>query len=354
MDRPKATPHKPREVTGEIAYLDAMRKAGEHGEAYAKLSDMAIQMYEATANTYRTQGLRPEILEEYEKYDAEEPTIDRDIVAFADALLEYKEIPDLTFQDFVVDVPPAEVLDRLMAMPAGQMLTSQDAQLAIPSNGEYYPVLDVKKRDMELVDVNIRVWGRDYPKVVFTNGDEPYEYPKHVLAYPSDEPESLREITLNFSYIHPEAGHVIEKATLTNYGHCSMNGDIWMSAYAETGYEGHGDETRVGTEQDAVAFMEFIAELLGDEPTTVQTRQRENLSYIYRQLIKIDVPVELLDRWMAASWPAQILYELTRCPYEELEGKSMVYGLSHETLRPVAMQLLEARVAEYDMRESYE
>ncbi len=261
---------KKREVTGEIAYLNEMRRLNQVPATYLELGDLAIQLYETEASFYG-EGTRPEIMDEYEKYDTYPSEAVATCQALADALFALKdEKSPWTFVDIVIDKNPAEVLEKLKKIQAGHLLTDEDEQLAIPSDGSYYPMLDIKKNNAQLLGTGMRVFGWDNPKYVRTdNFIRQNDYPRNILFYPSDEKSSIRQIELNFYYDTGENLSFSESIGLyiTSNGSASLNRHIWSSEYAETGYEGHhhAHDTNV-SDEDIIAFSELVAEIVGDEP----------------------------------------------------------------------------------------
>ena len=271
MELPKVSIEpKKREVTGEIAYLNEMRRLNQVPATYLELGDLAIQQYETEASFYGVDA-RPEIMDEYEKYDTYPSEAVATCQALADALFALKdEKSPWTFVDIVIDKNPAEVLEKLKKIRAGNLLTADDEQLAILSDGSYYPILNFKKDDAQLLGTGMRVFGWDNPKYVRTdNMPKPNDYPRNILFYPSDEKSSIRQIELNFYYATGENLSFSESIGLyiTSNGSVSLNRHIWSSAYAETGYEGHhhAHDSNV-SDADIIAFSELVAEIVGDEP----------------------------------------------------------------------------------------
>src|SRR5438309_252759 len=107
MERPKVEAlSTTRNITGEILYLDEMRRQNESPKPYAELSDSAIQMYEAEADAY-TADNRPAIMEEYERYDTSLSETLASCMALTDELLKLKESDSsLTFIDIAIATSP--------------------------------------------------------------------------------------------------------------------------------------------------------------------------------------------------------------------------------------------------------
>lgn len=274
MERPQVKNQtKQRVITGEILYLDEMRRQNEFPELFAELGNTAIQSYEAQADGYAKKS-RPDIMNDYEKFDNTPSEVVASCTELANELLALKDPESrLTFVDIAVEASTSTVLEKLKTINAGSVLSAEDEQLAIESNGEYYPVLDIRKQNSELVGVSLRAWGWDDAKYVFTNNeDEQYEYSKHVLVYPSDEKSSIRQLEISFSYDDEESGEFSESVSLyiSPNGAATISSKVWAMAYAETGYEGH---KRVSldspTDEDIAAFGDLVAEIVGDNPETV-------------------------------------------------------------------------------------
>lgn len=272
MELPKINHEKQsRQVTGEVVYLDEMRRANQFPDDYEQLPNADLVGYESAANLYRVHGTQPEIMDELEKYDNTSEEV-ATYIALTDELLKLKR-PDspFTFVDIAVEVPASEVQDKLSQLKVGELLASEDQQIAIESNGEYYPVLDITKDKSTLRGVSVRAWGWDDTKVVFTDDeDEQYEFPKHALVYPSNEKTTTRELDVTFVYTANDQNEYwsegISLHTSSN-GNISVASDYIVSAYLETGYEGHGGERLKNvSSSDYMEFASLIAEIVGDEP----------------------------------------------------------------------------------------
>ena len=152
MERPKAQPRLPRQVTGEIEYFEWMRMNDSPvSSQYLDLSDMLIQDLEAAAGSSRELGIRPAIMDDYEAYDRETTDTQWELKAFADELLSLRDGHSaFSFLDIHVDAKAEDVLVHLQDIAAGKLLAKPDAQLAIESDGSYYPKLDIKKQDSTL------------------------------------------------------------------------------------------------------------------------------------------------------------------------------------------------------------
>lgn len=321
MERPKVTA-KPieRTVIGEVVYLDEMRRAGHYPEPYERLSDMAIQLYEESAALYASHGVRPEIMDEYDQYDAQRTDLQCSCGEFAEILLKLKAPNSrLSFVDIVVEQNAEEILRRLKDMRVGSLLAPDDEQLALESDGSYYPVLDVKKRDAQLLGVGLTVYGWSDQKYHIIDGETPE---RRVLQYPESERMSWYEFALSFSYRHPKAGLLVEKITLSvglQPGSVHLHSSVWMSAYAETGYEGHGGKGLPDeTEEDVVAFADLIAEIVGDEPISSEQYQRKQMEQ-YLEKLYISDSTKYIREWIANSRPSHVMYDLQNTVLEDGE-----------------------------------
>lgn len=345
MERPKFEKKTAiREVTGEIVYLDEMRHRNEVPKGYDDLPDDIQQMFEDEADMHRQFGSHPEIMDEYEKHEKSASDTEMSCIALADELLALKdEKSRLTFVDIVAKEPRDVVLSKLQSIRFGQLLADDDEQLAIESDGAYYPVLDIKKQDLRLNGVGVRVWGWDDEKYVFTNqpGDD-YEYPRNCLVYPSTEKSIRRQLELIFSYTH-SATTVTESVSLTlnGRGGTDVSRQIWMSAYAETGYEGHdGAGLDSCSDEDVAAFADLLAEIVGDEPESIemyQDRQYSDLLASCGEKTRAE-----LEKLRAKTHTGQVVY-MANSRTNKDEASSLVSmlrrGVSDEVTAEAAQRL---------------
>lgn len=223
----------------------------------------------------------------------------------------------------------SSALDRLIASSVGRdLLAGPDDQLGIASTGEHYPILDVHRRDLSLTGVGIRVWGWDHPRVEFTNPEgKQYAYPEDCLEFPVHETSPTRQIDISLSYDHPEAGFVRESVTLyvsESYGH--LHSQYWMSAYAETGYEGHGGKRIEPTDERMIEFLELVAHIAGDEPMTVAAHDERRLEEVLTALddTAYGAKARLL---LESTWTQHALYELNERRDESIGGITLYEAL---------------------------
>lgn len=349
MERPQVTTRAmQRDITGEVVYLDEMRRQNIAPDAFLELGDMAIQMYEAGANMYPN-GERPDIMDEYEQYDGRTSEVVASCIALADVLLTLKEPgSQFTFVNVAVELSPETVLDKLKAISVGSILSDDDEQLAIASDGEYYPKLDMRKQGVKLSGVGLRIWGWDDIKYVFTNKEgELYEYPRHALVYPSDEKSSTRQLELSFSYRNKESTSFTESISLylTAGGSTTISSNVWAMAYAETGYEGHGGSSLQNlTDEDIAAFGDLVAQIVGDKPESVSMKLNQRLQELTDAAVTPFAKQAVQDL-IKASWPAQAHYFLTR--RQEDSDYTIAGQLCHETTAEVATAALHTIIKEW-------
>ncbi len=354
MERPKGDIQpKRRRVTGEVLYLDAMRATGTFPESYSQLGRGVIRAYQARADALVGAGARIPILDDYERYDQIPGEVVASCIALTDELLKLKE-PDspLIFVDVVVESKPGDVLARLQSIAAGKLLAADDEQLAIPSDGDYYPILDMRKENAKLVGVRLTAWGWDDAKYVNTNEEnEPYDRTKHLLVYPSDETSSMRRLELSFAYSdgHSEeqSGGFTESVSLTVHtrGNATISSHVWAPAYAETGYEGHkGESLSDFSDDDIAAFGDLIAEIVGDEPESLGMK----IDRAIRELTEAAVTPsgrQAIEDLVATTWPAQARYLLTQ--KRDGAGKTIAEELSEVESSDEAVKAVKAIMSEW-------
>lgn len=352
MERPHGeTQPKQREVTGEIVYLDEMRRRNERPQPFLELADMAIQMYQTEAAMY-PEDQRPAIMDAYEQYDYNPSEVAASCKALASELLALKK-PDspLSFVDIVIEPGAETVLAKLQAIKAGNLLADDDAQLAIPSDGKYYPVLDMRKENARLAGVGLRVWGWDYDKHVFTNKHgEPYNYPENALFYPSTEKSASRQLELSFSYRGENGEDFTESISLymTPEGSASFSSIITSMAYAETGYEGHGGSSLDSVaDEDIAAFGDLIAEVVGDQPESVAMRIDRKLQEL-TEAAATPAAQQAVQDLIEATWPAQANYFLKR--RQEGVDHTIAEQLCNPTTADTGVEAVRTVIAEWQER----
>lgn len=356
MERPRATTEpKLRQITAEIVYLDAMRREGVSPEPFMELGDMAIQAYEIVADQHLANGTRPGIMDEYDAHDKKtEPMsqAEKDAFALADELLKLRESEAdrrWSFLDIAVDASPQDVYDRLTATTIGAALLARpDEQLAIPSDGEYRPKLDITRDSLELSGVGVRVWGWDDKKIVPSGYGQPFS-PQSILVYPSGEPASARQIDVTFDYDGLEDQTASETVSLyIGRSYTSAVRSVWMPAYAETGYEGHARKQLEAISDETIdAFCDIAADIVGDHPETLQTR---NKRICMAALGKIELPdhPDVVSRMLDVSWPSQVYYDIAVRRYEVLGDLTVVAALSSDdqNMRQQAERIVDEFVSD--------
>lgn len=270
---------------------------------------------------------RAEIQSASDEFDHEISQARADAVALADVLLAHK--PDgspLTFVDIVMEGDDEQMLDELAASPFGRLLAAPDEQLAIESDGSYYPVLDIRKESGVFLGMGLRAWGWDEDKWRHTDVGE--DYPREFKEYPGEK-DKTRELELAMSY---RVGRETVTETITLYfgttpsGTFRASSQLHMMAYAETGYEGHGGKG-IGriSDEDAYWFLDFIARHVGDEPKSVREVQDERLNAIRADAERHGV-LKGVDKLIKDTWNAQALY-MMNLPCRLLDGMSIAEGL---------------------------
>lgn len=258
-----------------------------------------------------------------DEYDYELTQLEADAIALADELLKKKpEGSRMTFVDIVLQGNDDEMLDELQQGPFGRLLAAPSEQLAMKSNGEYYPVLDVRKENGRLVGMGLRVWGWEHDKIRYKEPQSkkpPFEYKE----YPGEK-DKTRQLEIAMSY---QVGKqtVTEEVSLY-FGTTSgvrASSQLHMMAYAETGYEGHGGKSMSKlSEDDTYWFLDFIARHVGDEPKSIHEIQDEQLAAVRLDAERYGVQ-DAIDELVEGTWSAQALYIMGK-PFKMLDGKSIV------------------------------
>jgi hypothetical protein len=261
-----------------------------------------------------------------DKYDYELTQLDVDAIALADELLKKKpEGSPLTFVDIVLQNDRDQMLEEIQHGPFSQLLAAPDEQLAMASNGEYYPILDVRKENGRLIGMGLRVWGWEHDKVRYTkpeNKKPPFKYKE----YPGEK-DQTRQLEIAMSY---QVGRetVTEEISLY-FGTISdirASSQLHMMAYAEMGYEGHGGKSMKKLSDEQVYwFLDFIARHVGDEPKSVGELQDEKIAVIRAEAESQGVLVAI-DELINGTWSAQALYIMGK-PCKMLDGKSILQAL---------------------------
>ncbi len=263
-----------------------------------------------------------------DEYDHELTQAQADAIMLADELLKHKrENSPLTFVDIVLADDHREMLAELEAGPLGYLLAKPGKQLALKSDGEYYPKLDVRKKNGKFTGMGLRVWGWDDDKFRYTEPDRkqpPYEYKE----YPGEK-DKTRQLEISMSY---KVGEETMTESLSVYVSSSRrdyvraSSQVYMHAYMEQGYEGHGGKSDNNVSDEAVEwFLEFIARHVGDQPVSIHEFQASQIAII-RGMADLHGVREDIDELIAATWDAQALY-LMKLPCRLLDGKSILKSL---------------------------
>lgn len=182
------------------------------------------------------------IEEPSDEFDHELEQADVDVITLADEFLRHKDTK-LTYGDYVSQMPAEEAIRRLEATKFSELLATPDEQLAIKSNGEYYPILDIRKENASLKGVRLRVSGWDSPKYRHTDSTEynpPYDFKEY-----EDEIDKVRQINISFAYATDEntvTETIVMRAYSARPGGVEAYRELYCGSYSEMGYEGHGEK----------------------------------------------------------------------------------------------------------------
>ncbi len=283
-----------------------------------------------------------------DEFDHELEQTDVDLIAMADEFLKFKDSTKLTFGDYVSQMSAEDVLRRIETTKFSKTLASPDEQLAIKSNGEYYPILDIRKENANLIGVGIRVWGWDSPKYRYTNSSQdepPYDFKEYI-----NEIDKERQIDISFSYATDDTTiteTIILRANSARPGGAEGYSQLYCVSYAEMGYEGHeGKYLNDVNEQDIYQFLDLVAEMAGDEILSVGESKRRQMANILEGASKVgaeDLVRELID----ITWEAQARYILTT---QTSAGFSIAEGLKSSANSEFAKDMLRARIKEWRER----
>lgn len=214
----------------------------------------------------------------------------RKYLSLTEKLLGLEENRKLSYVDVLVVMPADEVLARLEQTRIGTMLLAgDDDQLALPSVDDYYPALDIRKSQSELLGAGVRVWG-------WGSGESASRNLELELFYRQKKEQFTEVIGLEGSAA----------------GGTSATGSIVMPAYAETGYEGHNFKTIYDiTDQDIADFSELVDEAAGGNPESHGMRQERLLKDAFDRAATPEAR-EAMQMVLERTWAAQAAYVLTR------------------------------------------
>ncbi|TXG77521.1 hypothetical protein E6P97_01515 [Patescibacteria group bacterium] len=162
-----------------------------------------------------------------------------------------------------------EIIAKVEQSDLGDLLAKPGEQLAIESDGSHYPILDIRKEVLILEDISVGAWGWDHDKIRYTDTDQPKPvFPRKYRRY-KNETDAVRQIDLTMDYRSIDGGRVQETVSIytssSSRDYYYAASSIWVSAYAETGYEGHKqvikDDVSARTVED---FLSLIARYIED------------------------------------------------------------------------------------------
>lgn len=263
-----------------------------------------------------------------DEYDFELTQEQADAIALADELLKHKpEGSPLTFVDMVLTGDQDEMLEELKTGPFRHLLAGQNKQLAWESDGSYYPVLDVRKKNAKYGGMSLRAWGWDDDKFRYMKPRQeapPYEY----REYPGQK-DKTRELEISMSYIDgkeqfSESLKLYVSGAQRDYIYASSQ--IYMHAYMDQGYEGHGGKDMKQLSNEAVQwFLDFVARNVGDRPKSFHEVEEDQVARI-RTLAQQQGILDAIDELIDATWNAQALY-MMKIPLISLDGKSILQSI---------------------------
>lgn len=288
-----------------------------------------------------------------DQYDYEVEPVSADMIALTDALLEHKDTTSsLTFVDIVVSASREEALARLTSSRAGELIAHEDEQLAIESAGDYYPQLDIRKKKGAFTGVSVRAWGWNDPKYRYTDlNKEEVTYPREFKEY-EGEVDKTRQLDIS---LHYAIGGTTVVETITMYGSSIghdmplIGREVWVSAYAETGYEGHKAKRLENvTKKDVYELLDIVAEIVGDTPESYRELQVKQLN-VLRSALEVHGEGWIIDTLLKNSYPAQVLYDL-KLARDNLQGSSLEEAISNPDMFSKGKAELRQMIGEYEAR----
>lgn len=275
---PDNTPRE-RLITGEIVYIDDLRyfSSGEKVTPYNQLPPREQRVYEDRAREYIDSGEEPSILQLYEKYDTALNLTETEAVLrfYTEELFELggKHSP-MSYTDIIPWANADRSLELVMSGDIAGTLRPDDRQLAIEPT-EYYSDIDVRKQDAVLTQTSVTAWHWTTAKTALLDPEDT-EKPYDVLVYPQDESVFFNQLDLAFHYDHPTAGGITETISMlsTLSGRLELSSTVWLSTYAESGYEGHDRITiNEPSDEQVAAFLTAVSGTVGDDPTPTRRFQ---------------------------------------------------------------------------------
>lgn len=294
-----------REVSAEIIYIDQARQNGTSPFGFEELTESERRPYILAAAAIRMAGERLAIMDEYDADEKREgmKLPERRCMALADALLEMKDSPRLSFVDFIPKLPAEEVVRKIQTSPLGELLAPDDEQLgSAPFRDEEY--VDITKAKSTLTGVSLRVYGWEDEKMSILQPVTKTANYEHVLAYPSDERRKRRELSIGMSYDSAETGYVESlHLSFDDAGHTDLYRKVYVFEYGETGYEGsHHNLISSVTDEQVTAFGELFAEALGGTPETPQMAFERRLDEI-RASCATNEAKDAVEYLLSRAWP---------------------------------------------------
>lgn len=265
-----------------------------------------------------------------DEYDYELTQLQTDLLEFGRELCSLKENNRLTFVDFILQGDDNEMLAELESGPMSEFLAGQREQLAIPSDGSYYPKLDLSKNKAKFYGMVLRVFGWKSDKMRYTNlytrkDSDPYEWKEY-----EREEDWTYEFSLGMSYACDK--EVFSESLAMTVGsarpdNLRINSQVFAHAYAETGYEGHGGHGASDpTDEQVVWLADFIAKHLGDRPITVEEYQRSQLNKLSQRVEELGGE-GLVEKLVKYTWEAQALGVIKAPRYQVGDKKGSIANL---------------------------
>lgn len=272
---------------------------------------------------------QPEIRPRDDEHDFEFTRRQANALALADELLKLRDPESrLTFVDILLDSDDEDIRQELLDGPLAGMLKGATDELAMESDGSYYPVVHMTKARSMFTGMRLTMWGWDQEKIRYTGGehkDGGYEY----RTYEGQKDRSVKfEFSMGYRSLDDPSVMAAESLSLSVSssvpgGKFAVSRDVWMSPYAETGYEGH-DQKYNGkpTKKQVEWFLDLVAKSVGDEPISEK-------QFVHNQVMDFAMKAdgvgagEGVRALIDGTWDAQALY-LMKLPLKMLDGCSVV------------------------------
>lgn len=290
-----------------------------------------------------------------DEYDHELTPVQGNIIALADELLKHKEVNSrVTFADIMLEGEPMDMVAELKSGPLGGILSPSDKQLAHESDGSYYPVLDIRKESARLTGVGLRVFG--WEDEMFRYIDPGQTAPPYDLKRYPGYMDKRREIKLSMGYkVGDQTFNEILTLSTSTFrpDDIRISSYVYLHAYMEHGYEGHGGRSDYNPSDEAVEWLlDFVARHVGDQP-------KSHFEYTMELLNKVRIKAEEVgageevDRLIEATWPTQALFMLEK-PCHTLEGMSIIEGLQTSDAAETAARAIKTLRQQWSKRKKGE